>query len=223
MANQTPTLEAKSRDRIGSRYARRLRNAGQLPAVIYGHGQDPVAVSVDRKSMAQHLHRGQRVFTLALDGASETCLVKELQFDHLGSEILHVDLARIDLTEEVTIHVALKFTGKPVGLKTPGAILRTILDSLTVSCRASDIPSTAIPVDVSNLDVDHHLTAREVVLPPGLRLEENPEEVVARITIVAEDADQPVAAPEGEPEVITEKKFEEGAEAAPEAKEAKKE
>ena len=206
----TPTVQARKRDRLGSRYARRLRAAGELPAVIYGHEQAPVAVSVNSKDLLTHLNHGQRVFTIDVEGTgAETCLVNELQFDFLGTNVIHVDLTRIDLTERVSIHVSIKLIGKPVGLKTEGAILRLIKDSIGISCLASDVPSEAIAVDVSALEAGEFLTAGEIKLPPGLDLDEEADEPICQISVVKEEEEAPAAEPEAaEPEIIGEKKEE---------------
>jgi len=212
----TPTVQARKRDRLGSRYARRLRAAGELPAVIYGHHQDPLAVSVNGKDLLGHLTRGQRVFTINVEGGGpETCLVNELQFDYLGDHVIHVDLTRIDLTERVNVNASIKIVGKAAGLKTEGAILRLVKDSVGVSCLASDVPSEAIQVDVSALDVGDFLTAGQIPLPAGLTLDEDADEVICQISIVQEDVEAPSEEPaDGEPEIITEKKDEtEGGEA----------
>ncbi len=211
----TPSVQAKKRERLGSRYARRLRAGGELPAVIYGHHQDPVAVSVNEKELITHLTRGQRVFTIDVEGAgAETCLVNELQFDFLGNNVIHVDLTRIDLTESVNVNISIKLVGKPVGLKTEGAILRLVKDSVGVSCLAADVPSEALAVDVSALDVGDFLTAGQLQLPAGLTLDEEADEVICQISVVEEDEEAPSEEPEGgEPEIIGEKEEGEGEEA----------
>ena len=79
MAHDTPTIEARFRERIGTRYAKRLRDQGRLPAVIYGHGAAPQSVSVDEKEILHALHLGAHVFNVTIEGKPETCLVKELQ------------------------------------------------------------------------------------------------------------------------------------------------
>ncbi len=112
MKHETPKIEAERREKVGSVYAQRLRKAGRLPAVIYGHKQDPVAVSVDEKEILAHLNHGTHVLDIAVKGAgSETVLVKDLQFGYLGDNVMHVDFARVDLEEEVTVLVTLLFSG----------------------------------------------------------------------------------------------------------------
>ena len=102
MTHETPTISAEKRERLGSRYAQRLRKSGRLPAVIYGHGSDPVSVSVDEKTTLAHLHHGRHVLNVEIDGEdAETCLVKDLQFGWLGDDLIHVDLTRVNLDQEV--------------------------------------------------------------------------------------------------------------------------
>src|SRR5690606_11310022 len=104
MHEQSPILEAMKRERVGSRYARRERAAGKMPAVLYGHGQEPVALSVDAKQAVTHIHKGEKVFRLNLAGenAEQTVLLRDVQFDHLGTRIVHCDFARVDLDERVS-------------------------------------------------------------------------------------------------------------------------
>ena len=98
MTHDTPTLTALPRHRTGSRYARRLRQSGQLPAVIYGHKSDPLPVSIDEKDMLTLLHHGTHVMKLNVEGGGEeTCLIKDLQFGYLGDNVIHVDFARVAL------------------------------------------------------------------------------------------------------------------------------
>jgi ribosomal protein bL25 (Ctc-form) len=121
---QLPRLESETRDRIGSRYAQRLRRDGRLPGVIYGHKADPVPVSVDHKEVITILEHGAHVLNVNLDGdQTQTCLVKDIQFGYLGDNVIHIDFARVDLDEEVTVHMSLHFTGEPKLLKSAGAVM----------------------------------------------------------------------------------------------------
>jgi len=222
MKHETPTLTAQPRDRMGSRYAARLRKSGRLPAVIYGHKTDTVSVHVDEKETLTALRRGAHVVNVAVEGKPpETCLIKELQFGYLGDNLIHVDFARVDLTEEVEVKVHLRYVGHPEAAKKPGAVLTTPLTDLEVICKVQDIPGE-IKVDISKME--EVFTVKDIVLPPGVRTEMNPEHIVAQITFVAEEvlaAPEAAEAAEGaaaaEPEVITEKKptAEEGAEESP--------
>jgi len=201
---ETPTLEANRRERVGSRYAKRLRAAGRLPAVIYGHKKDPVAVDVDGKTTLHHLHTGHRILNVAVEGKEETCIVKDLQFSYLGDEVIHLDFARIDLSEEVTFNARLNFVGTPVALKTDGAIFRTVSDTIELRCKASDVLTEALDVDITELEADKYMTIGEVPLPEGFTAEGDPQEIVCRIALVAEEAAEPTEEVEGEPEIISE-------------------
>ncbi len=218
MKHETPTLSAQRRDRLGTRYSKRLRKAGRLPCVIYGHKSDPVSVSLDTKETLSVLRHGAHVVNVAVDGQNaETCLVKELQFGFLGDDVIHIDFARVDLNEEVEVKVHLRFTGHPEAAKKPGAVLGHPITDLEIICKVKDIPEE-IKVDISKME--EIITVAEIKLPEGVRTDVDPEAIVAQITFVAEEEVAGEAAAVGEeggaePEVITEKKAEAGEDAAP--------
>jgi large subunit ribosomal protein L25 len=223
MKYETPTVAAQVRERTGSRYAQRLRKVGRLPAVIYGHKTDPMAVSVDEKEILTHVRHGAHVLNLAIEGGkTQTCLVKDLQFGYLGDNVIHVDFARVNLAEKVTVHVHLAFVGTPEAAQHAGAILKHDHTELTIRCKVSDIPEE-IKVDLSKMH-GTHLTAGEIELPPGLQLAEDEGDIIASVSFlkkqveVGEEAE--VEAEAEEPEVISEARAEgaEGeAETPPEA------
>jgi large subunit ribosomal protein L25 len=210
MAHDTPTINAVPRDRTGSRFAKRLRDAGRLPAIIYGHQIDPQAVSVDEKEVLTHLGHGTHVFFVNIEGAAtETCLVKDLQFGYLGDNVIHVDFARVDLDEEVEVNVRLHFVGAPKAAIKPGAVVNHPLNELEVICKVNAIPDE-IRVDASKT-VEDMLTVGEIELPPGVRTEVDPETPVLVVSIIAEEeaageAAEVAGVESAEPEVITEAK-----------------
>src|SRR6266550_4876975 len=136
---QTAQIAAKPRAELGSRANKRLRDAGMLPGVIYGHKEAVVPVTLPRKETVGHLTRGAHVFDLAVDGKSEKVLVKEVQYDHLGIEVIHVDFARVSLDEKVEITVPLELKGEPKG-EADGGVLQQIMSELHVECLVTDIP-----------------------------------------------------------------------------------
>ncbi|MBX3356200.1 MAG: 50S ribosomal protein L25 [Phycisphaeraceae bacterium] len=212
MSKDTPTLTAQRRDRLGTRYARRLRQGGRLPAVIYGHKTDPLAVSLDEKEVLTSLKRGAHVLNIAIEGgATETCLVKELQFGYLGDNVVHLDLARVDLDEVVEVKVHLNFFGQPESARRPGAVMVHDLNEIEVRCKVRDIPE-GIRVDLSAMDED--FAARDVKLPAGVELVTPADTLVSHVEIVKEEV---AASPEAagaeaaaEPEVLTARKDKEG-------------
>jgi large subunit ribosomal protein L25 len=218
MKHKAPTVEARPRDKVGSIYARRLRQSGRLPAVIYGHRKTPVAISVDEGDMLTHLRHGTHVLNIDVEGSKpETCLVKDLQFGYLGDNVIHVDFARVDLEEEVNVHVRLNFVGEPHAAARGGAILNHDLTDLEVVCRVNEIPED-IKVDLTVMGDGLMLTVGDIELPPGIRTDLAPDTPVAHVSFVkreeevavGEEAEVPAEA--AEPEVITEAKAEEGGE-----------
>ena len=197
-----PKITAELRDKTGSRYAARTRAQGKLPAVIYGHKQDPVSISVDLKAMTELLHHNAHLIEVDVAGKTESCLVKDVQWNHLGNKILHVDLARVDLSEEVEVEVEIELTGEAVGLKEAGAILEQNTNTIEVKCRADAIPEI-LTHDVSAMNVGDSLLVSDLTLPSGVTAVSEPDTLVAHIS-VAKAATEDEEAGEGgdEPEVI---------------------
>ncbi len=223
MKHDTPKIEAERREKVGTVYAQRLRKAGRLPAVIYGHKKDPVAVSIDEKEILTHLHHGTHVLDIAVKGAgSETVLVKDLQFGYLGDNVLHIDFARVDLEEEVTVLVNLAFVGSPKAALQSGAILTHDMTSLEVICRVNAIPEE-IEVDLTLMGEGTLIVVGDIELPTGVRAAVEPDTFVTHISFVKKEeeavGEEVEVTPEGtEPEVITEAKAEDDAKQAKESK-----
>lgn len=213
--NQTATLTATRRERLGSRFSQRIRQGGGLPAVVYGHGVAPAPITLNAKDALRRFRAGEKVFTLDLGGAQETVLLKDLQFDYLGDTIVHADFARVDLDEMVEVHVPVKLVGEAAGLKHAGAVLLHPVTELTIRCRVAAIPDH-VSANISALEVGEALYVRDIVLPEGTELLSEDEGVVATIHMKAEEPETPEgAAAEGaatEPEVIREKKTEDSEE-----------
>ncbi len=213
MGHDTPTIEVATRERTGTRYAKRLRDAGRLPAVIYGRGDAPSHVSVDALEAIDHLRHGVHVMEVCVDGGQkETCLVKELQFGHLGDDLVHIDFARVDLDQIVTVNVPVNLFGTAKGTKEDGAMLVVVRSEIEVRCKVSAIPSE-IKADISELT--EALTIGDLDLPDGVEPILDLEKHIAHIAYkAAEEAEGDAEAADvdadgSEPVVITEKKEEE--------------
>ncbi|HEX4607181.1 MAG TPA: 50S ribosomal protein L25 [Urbifossiella sp.] len=210
---ETATLKAEPRTGSGSRKAGKLRKAGRVPAIVYGHKEANVAVSVpadelDRLIRVQHA----RVVELDIGGKKETVLVRDLQWDHLGREMLHVDFARVSASDtvKVTVPVELRNTPKATG----GGVLDQPLHALHIECSPIQIPD-AIRIDITNLTLGAPIHVRELTLPPGVKVLEAPEAVVVQLKLPgAEPAVAVTVEPGTGPEVIKSerKKAEEEAE-----------
>ena len=216
-SSEIPSITVEVRSRLGSRYAARLRKEGRMPLVIYGHKQEPIHISADGNEMIELLRRDTHVLNVDYDSKSESCLVKDIQWDFLGAHIVHVDLARVDLTETVRTTVLLELSGEPVGLKEPGAMLEHPYSEIEVECQAGNIPDR-IRVDISEVDLNAPLTVSDLDLPEGVKTTLDSEVVLASISILAEEEEpeEAVEAGEAEPEVIGGKKEEDGEAAAAE-------
>lgn len=225
MATQSAQVTAKQRSELGSRANKRLRDAGMLPGVIYGHKEAIIPITLPRKEVVTHLTHGAHLFDLAIDGKSEKVLVKEVQYDHLGNEVIHVDFARVSLDEKVEVTVPLELKGTPKG-EAEGAVLQQIIAELEIECLVTDIPE-AIRHNVSEMEKDSVLHIKDLQVPAGVRILQDAELIVAMVREIQEEVVAPETAEAGaaEPEVIgkgKEEVAEEGAEAAAAAPAAEK-
>ena len=209
MASETAQLTAKVRGELGSRKNKRLRDAGFIPGVIYGHKEDVVPVTLPKVELVRHLNHGAHLFALAVDGKSENVLVKDVQYDHLGIEVLHVDFARVDLNERVEVTVPLLLRGEPKG-EAEGGVLQQVIADLEIECLVTQIPHE-IRHNVSEMGLNDVLHVKDLQLPEGVRALQDGDLIVATVKEIVEAAPE-VEAVEGEPEVIG--KAEEGAEGA---------
>ncbi len=214
---ETKTLEIRRREQTGTTYARKLRQAGRVPGIIYSH-EDAATVpfSVGYHDLEVELLRGRRVLSLSLEGQTQSYLIKELQYNHLGNEYEHIDLASVKMDEKVTLKVAIELKGTPKAAA-EGRVLEQVLNEVEIECLASDIPNV-IRVTVTNLEESESLTVGDLDLPDGVKAMQDATDVVATFRTVAEEAEPTETAEEAPaaPEVITKGKAdEEDAEAAP--------
>src|SRR3954447_2919893 len=167
MASQSIQMTAQPRPELGSRANKRLRDRGLVPGVVYGHKEAVVPVTLPKKELVGHLNHGAHVFDLAFDGRSEKVLVKEVQYDHLGIEVIHVDFARVSLDEKVEVTVPLVLKGTPKG-EADGAVLQQFISELEIECLVTDIPHEIVQV-VTDMEKDSELHISDLKLPPGVR------------------------------------------------------
>ena len=220
MAKQSIQLKAEPRSALGSRANKRLRDSGFVPGVVYGHKEAVVPVTLPKKEISTHLAKGAHVFDLTLSGKSEKVLVKDVQFDHLGIEVLHVDFARVSLDERVEVTVPLELKGTPKG-EADGGVLQQIVAELEIECVVTDIPDV-VTHNVSEMAIDDVVHIKDLKLPAGAKAMQDPDLIVAMVKVIEEEAG--TAAAEGEtaePEVIG-RKPEEGEAAEGDAKAEKK-
>jgi len=218
MAVTTANMTVQTRGERGSRANKRLRDKGLVPGVIYGHKQDVLAVTMPRLEVAQHLNRGAHLFDLNLDGASQKVLVKEVQYDHLGMEVIHVDFARVNLDEKVKVTIPIELKGTPKG-ESDGGVLQQIVAMIEVECLVTEIPDM-VRHNVSDMALNSILHISDLKFPAGVRPVSERDSIVATVKEIAETVVAPAVEGEAaEPELIGRKPAEgEDAAAAEEAK-----
>ncbi|NLE38658.1 MAG: 50S ribosomal protein L25 [Pirellulaceae bacterium] len=199
-------LQVESRTTRGTNNSRRLRKSGKLPAILYGHGEETVSLSVAVDAMEAVIRHGSHV--VELDGAvKQSALIRELQWNTWGTEIVHVDFARVSADEVIEVTVPIELRGEAPGLK-EGGILEHLLHEIDVECKATLVPDR-IKANVNHLQVGGNITVADLDLPEGAKWLASPETVVVQCIIPAEITEEEgVEAGEGEPEVIGAKKEE---------------
>lgn len=205
-----PVLETETRTKLGTRYSKRVRDAGRIPAVIYGHKQDPVHISLHGKTFEELLHDEVHIIDVKIDGKSEHTLLKSVQWDTYGIHVLHVDLERVDLSETVTVEIEVQLVGEPAALKQAGTVLDHPLQSVEVSCRADSIPSH-LEHNIAELGEDDQVTVGDLVAPEGVTITTDPEQLICQISAVKVKVEEETEeGADATPEVIGKDKEEEG-------------
>lgn len=207
-------LVTQPREKYGSREARRLRQRGLVPAVVYGHGEGTASVALARDDLVKIVRHGTHVVDLQTGGNLQKALIREVQWDYLGKDLLHVDFARVAADERVTVTVPLDVRGIAPGIAA-GGVLDQPLHSLSIECLVTAMPGS-IRVNVGELQLGQAIHVRDLVLPPGVTAMADTDAVVVHVTQKQAEPEA-VAAPalpeSGEPEVIgRQKEEEEGAE-----------
>jgi len=186
----------------GSRVSRKLRAQGKIPAIVYGHKQAPQPISIGRDEVWQMIKKSTHLAQLQIGGgATEMVLVRDIQWDHLGKEIIHLDFARVSADETISTDVKLELHGTAPGVA-EGGILDLLVHSLAVHCRANAIPDV-IRVEVGDLQLDQAIHVRDLKLPEGVTTDVEPELTIAHVTTPRTNV-EPTApgATSAEPEVI---------------------
>jgi len=191
-------LQAERRTAGGSGEARRVRAAGKVPVVVYGECENE-SLQVDAHDFALMLrrHGEHQVLDLVVEGEpARKVLVKDVQHEVRYGHILHADLVSISMDKPISVSLPIKLQGEAAGIKV-GGILELVINEIEVECLPGDVVEE-IPVDVSGLGLGDNLTAGEIVLPKGLTLLGDPEEVLITIAQPAVEKAEPEDTEEAE-------------------------
>jgi large subunit ribosomal protein L25 len=216
------TVTAEVRSSRGKNEARRLRQAGMIPAVIYGAFKDPVSIAVSPREI-QKIVRSKSgyntIFNLAIqDGENTPVMLVDKQVDPVKGHLLHADLKRIDLTKRIRVAVPVHVTGEPAGVKVQGGLLEIVTRSVEIECLPDDIPED-FTVSVSELMIGQSVRASAVAVSGSMKLVSPGDQVIAHVVALraeevapaAEVAATPEAGAAAEPEVIKKGKKDEEA------------
>lgn len=229
MAVATEAVVATPRSgKFNKNAARRVRVAGKIPAVVYGAGQDAVAVSVDPKVITKILHSEaghNTIFDLNVEGSAVVkAMIVDWQHEPIKGKLLHIDLKRVAMDKVMRVSVPIQLVGVAAGVKTQGGILEHVMREVEIECLPADIPSH-LDVDISGLELHGVLRVKDLPHSGSIKFLEDEDTTVAHVTIVKEEvapvAEEAAAAP-AEPEVAKKGKTEEAAAAAAPAADAKK-
>lgn len=214
------SIGAELRAKTGTAESRRIRRAKKIPAVVYGHKEKNEDVTISHDDFWVVIRHNQRIIDVEVKGGKpQKCLVRDVQWDVLGKEVVHVDFERVSADERIHLNVPIKLKGNPV--IAAGSVLNFHLHELEIECSVVNIPESII-VNVAELKLGQAIHVKELQLPEGVKALSDPDETVVAIVLHVEKVE--VAPLEGavaaEPEVLTARKPAE--EEGEEAKDAKK-
>jgi large subunit ribosomal protein L25 len=207
--SETMTIEVQPRNETGKNANRRARAAGKIPAVVYGGGKDSVAIEVDRKTLVDLMkgHSGENpIFLLKLGDKERHAMIRHTDIDPLSRHVIHIDFQRVLMDQKIRVAVPVELTGIAVGVKVEGGMLDFITREVHIECLPGQIPRH-LEVDVTEMHIGQHVAAKDLKLPEGVVLLDEPDKVLASLSHGrAEEAAAAAAVPE--PEVIKKAKGE---------------
>jgi large subunit ribosomal protein L25 len=214
----TASLAAQTRSERGTGVARKIRQSGQVPAVIYGHGREPQSLTINTREVERLLGQfsaGSTVIELSVDGTVAKTLIREIQRHPVNRSIVHIDFQQLVAGEKITVSIPLRFVGTADGVRNSGGILEETMHQVHLRVDPSAIPDH-IDVDVTPLTIGHSFHIRDLTLPEGVTILDDAGATICVCTApkAVEEAPAPgvegaeVAAAAAEPELIRKPKAE---------------
>jgi large subunit ribosomal protein L25 len=205
-------LQVEVRQSRGKRNSRRMRRAGTIPAVLYGHGEETVSLAVRTDAMQAAVRHGSHVVELA-GAVQQSALIRDMQWDVWGKGILHVDFARVSADETIEVVVSVELRGQSPGVK-EGGIVEHLVREVEIECKATSVPEKLV-VNINHLKLGEAITVADLALPEGAKCHGDPAAIVAHcvLPVAAPEEEEVIEGGEAEPEVIGGRKEEEEGEA----------
>ena len=204
-------MKVKARKELGTRKVKHLRREGWIPGIIYGHGEESKPIMIKEEEITDVLHNMHSEATLLdldYEGKKLQVLMREVSRNPLTEKLLHVDFQHIHENEEINVHVILECQGKPKGVE-EGGILNIEHRDLIARCLPKDIPEKIV-VDVTDLEIGHSIHIKDLQIPEGVKVEEDPSSTVVNILsprklieVKPVEEEIPIGEEAEEPEVIT--------------------
>jgi len=186
-------LAAELRTEFGKGFARRARAAGQIPAVIYGHGAEPIHINLPGRATTLAVRVSNALLSLDINGEEHLALVKDIQRDPIKQIIEHMDLQTVRQGEKVTVDVAVHVTGEAA----VGAVANQEATTVSLEAEATHVP-TSVEVSIEGRAAGEHVHASDIVLPTGSTLLADPETLIVNISEEAQAAEEEAEAPAAE-------------------------
>jgi large subunit ribosomal protein L25 len=210
--SETMQIEVQPREETGKNANRRARAAGKIPAVVYGGGKESVAIQIDRKTLLDTMkgHGGENpIFLLKLGDKERHAMIRNMEVDPVSRQVIHIDFQRVVMDQKIRVTVPVELVGTAVGVKTEGGMLDFVTRDVHVECLPGEIPKH-VDCDVTDVHVGQHVAAKDLKLPQGVVLLDDPDKVILSLGHGRlETAEEAAAAERAEPEVIKKTKAEE--------------
>jgi large subunit ribosomal protein L25 len=176
-------LQAETGRTVGSADARRLRTEGKIPAVVYGHGMEPLSISVDRRELRQALSGAAGMNTivdLSVDGAVYPTLIKDIQRHPVKRSVQHIDFIQVNLNEEIVVAVPIHLDGEAKEVEANNGLVDLAMQELHVRTTPRNIPD-GFTIDISEMTMDSVIRVEDIPMPSGVAAEGDPEAVVVTV------------------------------------------
>lgn len=204
------SLQVDKREKTGKGGCRQARMRGQIPAVVYGSGKDSVPIQVNRKTFIEMMRKAGSENPILLLKLSDTgqerhAMIREMQRNPVSRQVIHIDFQRIEMTDKIRVTVPVELTGTAYGVKVEGGLIDFVVREVHIECLPGDIPKH-LELDVTEMHAGQHAEAKDLKLPSGVTLLDEPERVI--MSVVHARTEEATAEGAAEPEVIKRGKIE---------------